>query len=114
MRPARQLLSRPPRRLHGLCADRRRSRSDGYGARAFHQGTGENSMTHTNEQYPRGIAFPLPTVAQIEDALDTLLTAIIAHERTRKAAPQNGPLLISARDLMLTEFLPGEMFIEDP
>jgi hypothetical protein len=65
--------------------------------------------------FHRPPAAPLPTVEQIEPALDTLLAAIIKHDRTPSPpAPRPLSAIIDAADLMDTEFLPGEMFVQDP
>jgi hypothetical protein len=69
------------------------------------------SRSDAKRNYRRGGNDPLPTVYQIEDALDTLLTAIIKHERKRTSNP--APITLRWLDFS-TEWLPGEMFLMDP
>jgi hypothetical protein len=61
----------------------------------------------------RGPDDPLPTVAQIEDALDVLLTAIIKHQNKRWANRDPGKLP-RLYWLGQPKRLPGESFINDP
>ena len=65
-----------------------------------------------SQAFRRGKDYPLPTVAQVEDALDLLLTAIIEHDREQAA--KRKPLFVLRSLDLSTEFLPGEMFLADP
>src|SRR5215204_662294 len=74
--------------------------------------------------YRRAAAFPLPTLEEIEAALDELLAATLKHDRERDgaaiAARAGGASEslsahgFTADALLETEFLPGEAFIADP
>ena len=74
--------------------------------------------------FRRAVAFPLPTVEEIEAALDELLAATLKHARERDeadiaaraggAGEPSSAHGVTADALLETEFLPGEAFIADP
>jgi hypothetical protein len=66
------------------------------------------------QKYRRAPSHPLPTVQQVEDALDKLITVFVAHERKQPA--KNGrkwPKWVRPVNSE-TEYLPYEEYLDDP
>jgi len=66
------------------------------------------------KQYHRAPSHPLPTVQQVEDALDLLINVFVAHERKQppSADGRKWPKwVLLRRD---SEYLPHEEYLDDP
>jgi len=85
---------------------------------------GQPMKAESAPTFRRAVAFPLPTVEEIEAALDELLAATLKHARERDeadiaaraggAGERSSAHGVTADALLETEFLPGEAFIADP
>jgi hypothetical protein len=66
------------------------------------------------KQYRRAPSHPLPTVQQVEDALDVLINAFVAHERKQPLKDgHKWPKWVLLR-YSESEYLPHEEYLDDP
>ena len=75
------------------------------------------TLTGRAKQLKRAPSHPLPTVTQIEDAIDTLLNTFLNHENQRKRNWPKGKRYWPKNVLPInteTEYLPHEEYIADP